>query len=147
MNQTAAMEVGIGVIDLERMITFYTQALGFVEVRRAEIPAALSAGLGLAEDGYLCVWLRTPFGEVVKLMHPPEPPEQAAAPAFLTTRTGIAYLTFYVDDIDAVLAAAERQGAVLRSDRSLVTDGAGPVRLGFLTDPEGNVIELVQAAG
>ena len=147
MQQTAAMEVGIGVVDLDRMLEFYTEALGCRETRRADIPAALSSGLGLAPDGYLCVWLETPFGEVIKLMRPPEAPTRREPAAHLTSETGIAYLTFYVDDVASVLAAAEAGGAALRSERALIEGAPGmPVKLGFLSDPEGNVIELVEVA-
>ena len=147
MNQVAAMEVGIAVVDLDRMLRFYTGVLGCEEVRRSEIPGALSSRLGLAAKGYLCVWLKTPYGEVIKLMSPPEPPAVLEAPEHLTSRTGVAYLTFYVSDIAAVLARAEAQGASLRSDRELVSDAAGlGVKLGFFRDPEGNIVELVETA-
>ena len=145
MQQTSAMEVGISVMDLPRMLAFYREVLGCEEVRRADIPAALSTALTLAPDGYLCVWLQTPGGEIIKLMAPPAAPARFAKPGSLTEQTGIAYLTFYVDDIAAVLAAAESLGATLRSERTLVTEGAGTVKLGFLEDPEGNVVELVEA--
>ncbi len=145
MQQSSPMEVGIAVIDFERMYGFYTGVLGCVEVRRAEIPGELSSALTLAPDGYLCVWLQTPGGEVIKLMSPPSAPERSDAPAHLTARTGIAYLTFYCADLAGVLARAEAAGAVLRSDRALIGEGA-PMKLCFFADPEGNVIELVQAA-
>jgi catechol 2,3-dioxygenase-like lactoylglutathione lyase family enzyme len=148
MEQTAALEVGLAVLDLERMLGFYADVLGCEEMRRAEIPAALSDALRLADSGYLCVWLRTPGGEVIKLMSPPAPPEVATRPEYLTRVTGYAYLTFYVGDLAAVLTRAERLGGTLRSDRTLTTDaparGLG-VKLAFFEDPEGNVVELVEA--
>jgi catechol 2,3-dioxygenase-like lactoylglutathione lyase family enzyme len=145
MKQTAAIETGICVSDLELMLSFYTGVLSCEEVRRAPIPAELSEQLTLAPDGYLCVWLQTPFGERIKLMSAPQAPEVVAAPSYLTGRSGIAYLTFYCSDLSEVLAAAEAAGARLMSDRALVADDA-PLRLCFFTDPEGNVIELVQSA-
>ena len=146
VQQTSPMEIGIGVIDLDRMIAFYSEALGCREVRRADIPAALSSSLTLAPEGYLCVWLETPNGEVIKLMRPPAAPEAVSAPAYLTSRTGIAYLTFYCADLDSVLALAETRGATLRSERDLVASGS-VLKLCFFSDPEGNIIELVQSAG
>lgn len=143
MKQTAAIEAGISVSDLDRMLAFYTEVLGCEEVRRAPIPAQLSEQLTLAPDGYLCVWLQTPFGERIKLMSPPEAPAGNEAPAYLTARRGIAYLTFYCSDLSEVLAAAEAAGATLRSDRALVAPG-NPLRLCFFADPEGNIIELVE---
>jgi len=145
MKQTAAIETGICVTDLERMLSFYTDVLSCEEVRRAPIPAELSAQLTLAPDGYLCVWLQTPFGERIKLMSAPQAPEVLARPEYLTSRSGIAYLTFYCSDLTEVLQAAEARGATLISDRALIAPEA-PLRLCFFTDPEGNVIELVQPA-
>lgn len=143
MKQIAPIEAGLCVADLERMQAFYERALGFREVRRAEIPAELSAAIGLAANGYTCVWLKTPGGETLKLMRPVAPPAASAAPALLTERRGYAYLTYYCDAIRDVLARAESAGAALRSDRALIADGR-PVKLCFFADPEGNVVELVE---
>lgn len=143
MQQTSPIEAGLTVIDLDRMLDFYTGALGCEEQRRADIPAELSSSLGLANDGYTCVWLATPVGERIKLMRPPTPPAEASPPQHLLTLPGLAYLTFYCSDLAATLEAAERQGARLRSDRALLAADR-PVRLCFFEDPEGNVIELVE---
>lgn len=144
MQQSSPLEVGIPVIDMDRMLAFYSTVLSCVESRRAEIPAALSQGLTAAPDGYLNVWLQTPGGEVIKLMRPPQPPQLRPVPTTLSAVTGIAYLTFYCTDIAATLALAETHGATLRSDRGLL-DGSVGVKLCFFEDPEGNVIELVEA--
>ncbi len=143
MEQLAPLEVGIAVLDLDRMLGFYATVLSCTEVRRADIPASLTAALTSSRDGYVNVWLKAPGGEVVKFFRPPAAPEQNAARAFLADRTGIAFLTFYCRDIEGVLATAEAHGAVLRSDRSLL-DGSVGVKLAFFDDPEGNVIELVE---
>ena len=146
MNQTQPIETGIAVVDLDLMLGFYSRVLGCAEERRADIPAALSEPLGMAAEGYVCVWLVTPYGERIKLMSPPLAPERATLPDYLTSRTGIAYLTFYCTGLHEILAAAEAEGAVLRSDRDLI-DPARPLRLCFFSDPEGNVIELVEVDG
>ena len=143
MEQIAPLEVGIAVDDLERMLGFYARVLSCTEVRRADIPASLTGALTSSRDGYVNVWLRAPGGEVVKLVRAPTAPTRDAARPFLADRTGLAFLTFYCRDIEAVLATAEANGAVLRSDRSLL-GGAIGVRLAFFDDPEGNVIELVE---
>lgn len=143
MEQIAPLEVGISVADLDRMLDFYARVLSCTEVRRADIPAALTAPLASSRDGYVNVWLKAPGGEVVKLFRPPTAPTPDAPRSFLADRTGIAFLTFYCRDIEGVLATAEANGAVLRSDRSLL-GGAVGVKLAFFDDPEGNVIELVE---
>ena len=143
MQQTSPMEVGIAVIDFDRMYDFYTSVLSCTETRRADIDPGLSQGLTTSARGYLNVWLQTPGGEVIKLMSPPDPPVLNPAPAQLSMRTGIAYLTFYCSDLSETLRQAEAKGAVLRSERGLIAEGA-PLRLCFYADPEGNIIELVE---
>ena len=143
MKQIAPIEAGLCVADLARMQAFYERALGFREVRRAEIPPALSSAIGLAAHGYTCVWLKTPGGETLKLMRPASPPAASGAPALLTERRGYAYLTYYCEAIGDVLARAEAAGATLRSERALLA-GNPPVKLCFFADPEGNVVELVE---
>ncbi len=143
MEQIAALEVGLPVVDLERMLAFYQEVLSFEEVRRADIPASLSHALTAGNDGYLNVWLKSPYGEIIKLVRPPDPPNLTPPPQALSERTGFGYLTFYCKDIELVLAAAESHGARVRSDRELL-DGRVGVKLIFFEDPEGNVIELVE---
>jgi catechol 2,3-dioxygenase-like lactoylglutathione lyase family enzyme len=145
MKQTAPMEVGLVVADLDRMYRFYVEVLSCTEVRRADIPADLSRAIRTASDGYVNVWLRTPNGEVIKLVKPPALPARVGAPAFSSERTGFAYLTFYCSDLEATLAAAVAAGAVERSEPS-TRSGAIGVKLVFFEDPEGNVVELVEPA-
>lgn len=143
MQQIAPIEVGLPVIDMDRMHDFYCRVLSFEEVRRAEIPPELTQALTAGADGYLNVWIRSPHGEIIKLVRPPKAPVRSAPAAALSERTGFGYLTFYCQDIEQVLAAAEANGATVRSDRGLL-DGRIGVKLVFFEDPEGNVIELVE---
>ena len=143
MQQTTPIEIGIAVGDLGRMLDFYARVLSCTEERRADIPASMSGPLAVSEDGYLNVWLTTPNGERIKLMRPPSPPASAVVADYLTTQSGIAFFTFYCSDLTATLALAEELGAVVRSDRSFIAEGLS-LRLCFLTDPEGNVFELVE---
>lgn len=143
MDQTAPMEIGISVSGLDVMLDFYANVLNCTEVRRADIRPSLSAPLAVAEAGYTCVWLATPHGEHIKLMSPVTAPQPVEAPDYLSSRSGLAFFTFYCSDLTQTLATAESLGAVLRSERSLVDEGR-PMRLCFLSDPEGNVFELVE---
>jgi len=143
LKQTAPLEIGLPVIDLPKMVDFYTRVFGCEEERRADIPAELSRAIGVAEDGYENVWLRFPGGEIVKLVRPKTAPVQAPAKAFSAATTGLAYFTLYCEDIDAAIADAVAQGAKLVSESKLA-EATNPVRLAFLQDPEGNVFEFVQ---
>lgn len=145
MQQLTPLEVGIVVADLDRMLAFYIEVLSCVEQRRSDIPVELSRALRAAPAGYVNVWLKTPHGEVIKLVKPPVPPVIARAPEFSSARSGFAYLTFYCAEIEAVLALARARGAVVRSDDWTMSGSMG-IKLVFFEDPEGNVIELVEPA-
>ena len=144
MKQTAPLEIGLPVIDLPKMVDFYSRVFGCEEVRRADIPAELSRAIGVTDEGYENVWMRFPGGEVVKLVRPKSPPQLTPVKAFSADSTGIAYFTLYCDDIAAAIARAVEQGAQLVSEPGLAEE-SNPVRLAFLRDPEGNVFEFVQA--
>ena len=142
MRQIAPLEIGIPVIDLERMVAFYKTALSCEEVRRADIPPELSRNIRVHPEGYVNVWLKFPGGEVVKLVQPPSPPSAAPISDFTGMQTGIAYFTLYCDDIEHAIQAAEGAGATMISEPGLAQGDA--LKLAFLRDPEGNVFELVQ---
>lgn len=143
MKQLQPMEVGIVVADLDRMLDFYREVLGCEEQRRSDIPENLSRGIRTAAHGYINVWLRTPGGEVIKLVKPPAAPALMRAAEFSADRSGLAYLTFYCTGCEAVLARALARGAVIRSE-DWTRSGAMGLKLVFFEDPEGNVIELVE---
>jgi len=143
MQQIAPIEVGLPVIDLDNMLSFYRDVLSCEEVRRADISADLSNAIKTSAAGYINVWLRTPNGEVIKLVSPPQAPQRAERLEQSSERTGFAYLTFYCSDLEDVLAAAEARGAEVRSDRALLSGDIG-LKMVFFEDPEGNVIELVE---
>ena len=143
MEQTAPLEVGLVVDDLERMHSFYVDVLSFREARRSDIPTALSRAIRTARDGYTNVWLQAPGGEIVKLMKPPAAPVRNPAATYSSDRTGFAYLTFYCKDLEGVLAKARAAGAIVRSDDASRSGSIG-VKLAFFEDPDGNVLELVE---
>ncbi len=143
MKQTSPLELGLPVQDLDKMVEFYATVFSCQEERRAEIPAELSKGIGVAENGYTNVWMKFPGGEIIKLVRPSEAPIGNATEGYLASRTGIAYFTLYCDDIAAAVDKAEANGAELISERALLEGSVG-VKLGFLRDPEGNVFEFVE---
>jgi catechol 2,3-dioxygenase-like lactoylglutathione lyase family enzyme len=68
---------------------------------------------------------------------------QQERPATAINRPGFAHIAFAVDDVDAardaVLAAG---GGTVGQVVSVDVPGAGTVTFVYLTDPEGNIIEL-----
>ena len=96
----------------------------------------------LSDDGPVEIaFLQTPYGERIKLLQPHVPPTGLDCPETLTVQTRVAYLTFYVDDIDAMAERLLASGAPSMCD-PVVLQGATN-RVCFFRDPEGNPVELV----
>lgn len=78
-----------------------------------------------------------PTLEVLEYDHEEERPETAA------NRPGFAHIAFAVDDVgrarDAVIAAG---GGTVGEMVSLEIPGAGSITFAYVTDPEGNILEL-----
>jgi predicted enzyme related to lactoylglutathione lyase len=74
-----------------------------------------------------------------------------SSPEFLVERRepglaadSMAHAIFRVSDIGATVAAAKAAGATIRGDVASVAIGGMPVKIVMLTDPDGNVIELIE---
>jgi lactoylglutathione lyase len=106
------------------------------------IPTMVSAPTGMGPDGFVMAWLQTPWGERIKLLGPETTPARPEPRTHLTERQGLAYLSFYVADLAALLERLERLGAVAVSDGPTVD--LAPLHIAFVADPEGNVLELIE---
>jgi predicted enzyme related to lactoylglutathione lyase len=74
-----------------------------------------------------------------------------SSPEFLLTRREpgaasdtMAHAIFHVSDMGATLAAAKTAGATMKGNVASIKIGSMPVKVAQLTDPEGNVLELME---
>jgi catechol 2,3-dioxygenase-like lactoylglutathione lyase family enzyme len=143
MEMVAPLEVGIGCNDLYRMIRFYRDALGCELVSVTDMPRDAVKDLPLAAAGYKVARLQTPLGERIKFLQPYAERRTEPGSEDLLLRDRAFFLTFIVANIDAALDQVSAAGAGF-----LMRDGKVEARPGFhlvfVTDPEGNVIELSQ---
>lgn len=141
-KMVAPLEPGIVVIDMDRMLKFYTEVLGLKLVADAQTAPEMSTKFRATPHGYRIVRLQTPYGERIKLAQPKVPPVQNPVPEWVYERQGIAYFTFIVDDMKPVLARLKANGVRLVSEEPVeVRKG---VLAQFLLDPEGNFVEFVE---
>lgn len=141
---TRPFEVGVVVRDLAVMERFYGDVLGCRAVRRSRVPESVGGPAGLGGE-LVVVWLQVPSGGCVKLLLPSSPVAPAPEALGPAGRVGLSYLTFHFDDMDPVVAALTAAGARPLSDPVVVP--ARGRRVSFWSDPEGNVVELVDARG
>jgi len=115
----AIHHVALDVDDLDAALRFYTEGMGFTELRRPDF-------------GFPGAWLDTGSHQVHLVEVPgPLPPN------------GGAHFALHVEDRDAAVDELRAKG--IKVDPIPETPGAG--RQAFLTDPAGNLIELNQPTG
>lgn len=125
--------VGLSVADLDACAAFYEQAFGFKAEFPFELPGGIRGLMMLNGDGVRVELFERPdSAEGIRADHPIEA---------LATR-GYGHFALTAAEIDPPFQAALQAGG-----RAIVPPSPSPepgVRFAFLTDPEGNLIELVE---
>jgi catechol 2,3-dioxygenase-like lactoylglutathione lyase family enzyme len=120
----SAHHIAIYTRDLARLERFYTQTLGFPVVRRWD-----DAGIVFVDAGGL--WLELTRQDA---------PNEGVRPHALDQGVGINHLALQVEHIDIIF-----HELVARGVRALAPPADyKAVRVAFLADPDGNVLELIQ---
>lgn len=136
--------LGVCCSDLERSTRFYVDGLGFREVFTMELGEEVSATM--EETGIRFESRMLSRGDVrLELLHWLEPEASGPATRRRMTQLGITHLCFRVPDVDATAQRMEEcGGSAHRSTFSeLANPGGEPVRLMYVTDPDGVRIELM----
>lgn len=141
MTSVAPFEVGLVAANLDALLPFYRDVLGFALLTDIVAPAATSRAAGLAPDGYRVVRLESSRGDRIKLAQPLAGCERVQPTAHAMQRQGTAYLTFIVDDLTSLRQRLREAGTPIRSD-GIVVLRPGLTML-LATDPEHNWIEFV----
>jgi predicted enzyme related to lactoylglutathione lyase len=127
------LAVRLGANDVVALAKFYDAAFGLKEIDRVgEPPTEIIMRYGAtAADA-----------------------KAGSSPEFLVMRREpgaandpVAHAIFHVSDLDATVAAAKAAGAAMQGDAVSVPIGGMPVRIATLTDPDGNVLELMELPG
>jgi lactoylglutathione lyase len=137
--------IGIGVGDLERAVRFYRDLLGFEEEHRLEIAGPPVDTLLRLRDAHLHAVYLTRDGvriELLRLASPPAPPRRERA----MNEPGLTHLSFRVADLDAVLDGLRAAGERVLEE-TVIRFPEFESAAAFVVDPDGQLIELVQAPG
>jgi len=137
------LEVGICVSNLEQMIDFYRDVIGFQLISRLEVNPEKSNKTGFTKGGYTIVRLQTNYGERIKLVKPNSGPDERSTGKEVLSKIGNIFLTFIVRDLRHALGSVIKYANNVRTENSIaeVRDG---VFLSIIDDPEGNHLELVE---
>ena len=143
LKMIAPFEMGICVDDLENMIAFYGDVLGFKLISKIDVPADKSNEAGFTSGGYTIVRMQTNYGERIKLVRPVTLPHSRTSGKEVLSKKGNVFLTFIVEDLKHTVSRIRDTDAPIRTQGSImeVRDG---VFLSIIDDPEGNHLEFVE---
>ena len=143
LKMIAPFEMGICVDDLENMIAFYGDVLGFKLISKIDVPADKSNEAGFTSGGYTIVRMQTNYGERIKLVRPMTSPNPRTSGKEVLSKKGNVFLTFIVEDLKHTVSRIKNTDAPIRTQDSImeVRDG---VFLSIIDDPEGNHLEFVE---
>ena len=137
--------VGIGVSDMARSLRFYRDLLGFTWEHALDVGGDPVDTLLRLRGTQLHAEYLTRDGTRIELMHfahPPAPPR----PERPLNQHGLTHLSFRVSDLDAALDALRAAGERVLEDTVLRFPEWQSAAC-FVVDPDGQLIELVQAPG
>ena len=140
-EMTARLDhVGLAVVDLGAAAAWYCDVFGLVPELSLRVDAI---------DLSIEMLIHPAFGYRVELLHRPRTSAgvsgQPANPAEAALRAGYGHVAFDVPDLDGAF-----DGAVARGARPVMPPCPAPepgVRMAFVADPEGNLIELLHRPG
>jgi catechol 2,3-dioxygenase-like lactoylglutathione lyase family enzyme len=137
--------VGVCVSDLDRALAFYRDLLGFAVEHELAVEGEPTDTLLRLRDVKLravYLWRDGVRLELLRFASPAAPPARART----LHETGLTHLSFRVADLDATLAAL-RSAGVRVLDETVIRFPEHGAAACFVTDPDGQLIELVQAPG
>jgi glyoxylase I family protein len=125
--------VGLNVGDLESMTRWYTTALRF----------SVEFEFSIEQAGFRGVMLHSTAGHRIELLHRNRnrPGLQARTPVDAALTRGYGHIAFDVADVDATYAELLGAGATERMPPQPSPEPG--VRMAYVADPEGNLIELL----
>jgi glyoxylase I family protein len=140
--------VGVCCSDLDRSTRFYADVLGFRELFTVELGPEVAATMEI--DGRFTSRMLARGDLRLELLHWIEPTAQGDGRRRPMDRLGMTHLCFRVDDVDelgAMAAAAASAGGAVHGETRSVQDGlgvaGGPVKMMYLTDPDGVRVEVM----
>jgi catechol 2,3-dioxygenase-like lactoylglutathione lyase family enzyme len=138
--------IGVCVSDLERSLRFYRDLLGFERVSELEISGEPTATLlQLDEVDLHAVYLQRD-GARIELLHYRRPGAVGDGAPRAMNQLGLTHFSMRVDDLWGLLDRLKAAG-VRVLEKSKIEIPAFAAAAAFVADPDGILIELVQAPG
>jgi catechol 2,3-dioxygenase-like lactoylglutathione lyase family enzyme len=147
---STTIDLGVVVADVEKSVKFYTEAIGFKEVKGFDVPADYAKNVGLTDGKMLKVRVLV-LGDgdsatKLKLMEFPgigKPKNNDSE--FISNELGFRYLTIFTADTAGALKRLDKAGVkpIAKGPLPLPKGFPEGVFLTIVRDPDGNMVELV----
>ena len=144
MRVSAPFEPAIVARNMQDMLAFYRDTLGMSLFSLDQIAASQAQAAGLSSGGYVIARLESQGGDRLKIVVPSDAPQAHIPGTLVMQRHGLAYLTFIVPDVRAIIGMLSAAGATLPTGPDPISFRPGVVDIAFAQDPEGNYLEFVQ---
>ena len=146
MSLLRVTHIGVCVSDPERSLRFYRDVLGFRYLSELRVTGEPSDTLLQLEQVDLRAIYLERDGTRIELLHYASPGHQGADAPRPMNQLGLTHLSFRVADLEALLNDLRKAGVRIL-DRTHIDIPAFQAAAIFITDPDGTLIELVQAPG
>ncbi|MDL5360769.1 VOC family protein [Halalkalicoccus sp. NIPERK01] len=139
MTETRAHHVGVTVADLERAVGFYRDVLGLAVLDRFTVAGeAFAIGVGVEGATGEFVHLDAGGARIELIEYDPEGDRRPAADV---NQPGATHVGLSVSDVDGFYEGLP-DGVETLSEPRTTESGA---RILFVRDPEGNLVEIIEA--
>jgi catechol 2,3-dioxygenase-like lactoylglutathione lyase family enzyme len=138
--------IGICVSDLQRSTDFYCHLLGFEKVSELQIGGEPTCTLLQLEDVDLHAVYLERDGTRIELLYYRSPGSVGDSSTRPMNKLGLTHLSLRVDDLAGLLERMSRAGVQVL-EKSRIDIPAFEAAAVFISDPDGTLIELVQAPG
>jgi lactoylglutathione lyase len=138
--------IGICVSDWERSLRFYRDVLGFGYLSELQVAGEPTSTLLQIDDVELRALYLERDGMRIELLHYASPGHRGDDSTRPMNQLGLTHLSLRVDNLAATLEELLHAG-VRVLDRSHIDIPAFEAAAVFIADPDGTLIELVQAPG
>ena len=146
MSLLRLTHIGICVSDWERSVQFYRDVLGFRYLSELQLAGEPSSTLLQLPDVELRAIYLERDGMRIELLHYPVPGHRGDGAPRPMNQLGLTHLSLRVDDL-AGLVESVRAAGVRILDRTRIDIPAFEAAAIMIADPDGTLIELVQAPG
>ena len=146
---STTIDLGVLVSDLDKSAKFYTDVVGFKEVKGFGVPGDFCADAGLTDNKPLTirVFVLGEGASATKLKLMTVPGAKKNTNEYVNSELGFRYLTIFVNDTTAALERLKKADVkpLAKGPIAVPKDVAPNLFLTVVRDPDGNLVELVGA--